>query len=692
MLDALASHPTTPRPRWPWLATAALVVAAIALVGTLGALRFVEGERERDLLGWQARLGLVAEGRATMVADWVARQREAAKAIAENATLQLYLTELALAGGDRTLVTDEAGQAGYVRNLILVAAERAGFVSSRPPLDVPANVARSGGAGIAVFDPVQRLLVATQAPPALDGALMALAKAGLAASAFDLVFDAGGQPYFVAAVPVAPLQGTSDAQAVGVVVAIREIDSSFFQLLERPPTPERSAESILVRRRDGMVELLSPGRGATQTIGRRLAANARELALVYAVDSPGGFALKRDADDTEVLAVGRAVAGTSWVLSHSVRRQEALAQSDARLGRMLTLLLLGVGALALSMVAVWRHGASRTARAEADQAAAMARRFEAQSRLLRLVTDNQPADLFIVDREGVLRYANRQVAERVGAAAEDLVGRRLAGAFPLAIATSYANGNQAALDSAATQIVLDRREEAGSVRHTRRAHVPLPSTGGAGGALVVEEDITAAISERERRERVLQQIVCTLVDLVDRRDPFAANHSERVAAVSRAIATEMGISPLETETAETAGRLMNMGKALVPSALLTREGRIGEEEKARVHEALKNGVELLAGIEFNGPVVETLRQAPERWDGTGPRGAAGERIILPARIVAVANAFVAMISARSYRPSADTDGALAAITAESGRAFDRRVVAALVNVMENRGGRARFAG
>jgi HD-GYP domain-containing protein (c-di-GMP phosphodiesterase class II) len=64
---------------------------------------------------------------------------------------------------------------------------------------------------------------------------------------------------------------------------------------------------------------------------------------------------------------------------------------------------------------------------------------------------------------------------------------------------------------------------------------------------------------------------------------------------------------------------------------------------------------------------------------------------MPARIIAVANSFVAMVSERAHRPSADIDAALAATAAEAGRIFDRRVVAALANVIENRGGRARFA-
>jgi HD-GYP domain-containing protein (c-di-GMP phosphodiesterase class II) len=91
-------------------------------------------------------------------------------------------------------------------------------------------------------------------------------------------------------------------------------------------------------------------------------------------------------------------------------------------------------------------------------------------------------------------------------------------------------------------------------------------------------------------------------------------------------------------------------------------------------------------------VVETLRQLQERWDGSGtPAGAKGEQILLTARIVAVANAFIAMTSDRAFRRGLDADEAAQRLMAEAGRAFDRRVVAALVNRLDNRGGRAEWS-
>jgi len=106
---------------------------------------------------------------------------------------------------------------------------------------------------------------------------------------------------------------------------------------------------------------------------------------------------------------------------------------------------------------------------------------------------------------------------------------------------------------------------------------------------------------------------------------------------------------------------------------------------------MQASAELLEGIEFDGPVVETLRQSQAHWDGSGvPPGLAGEDILVTARVVAVANAFVGMVSPRAHREALGIDRAVQTLLGEAGRAYERGVVAALVNYLDNRGGRAQW--
>jgi len=129
----------------------------------------------------------------------------------------------------------------------------------------------------------------------------------------------------------------------------------------------------------------------------------------------------------------------------------------------------------------------------------------------------------------------------------------------------------------------------------------------------------------------------------------------------------------------------------VPAEVLTRSGVLSAGEIQQVRDSLQASADLIAEIEFDGPVVETLRQLQERWDGSGgPNGLKGEEILLPARIVAVANAYVAMVSPRAWREGSTVDEAITRLMADVGTDFDRRAVAALVNYLDNHGGRAEW--
>lgn len=672
---------------------AALALAVVAAVGVVVVVRFVEAERERELRGWQVRLGLVADSRAASIGDWLERQRATVGTLAANASLRLYLSEASLAGNDPARITEASAQAGYLRNLLAVTADRAGFIAAQPARRLAANVQRPGSAGLAVLDGQGRVTVASPDMPPLDARLAAFARDPSPDRAvLDIYPGAGGRPSMAFRAPVLGIQADPGSAPLGWVLGVREVDDELFPLLQRPPTAEKTAESLLVRAADAAIEFISPLADGSPALGKRLAASTPDLAEADALSSPGGFAIARDYREAEVLATGRALPGVPWTLVHKIDRAEALADSDARLNRLLLTLLLAIAAVAAALVAVWRHAVSRRASDAAARLRALATRFAAQGRLLRLVTDSQPAAMFIADPEGRLRFANRVLGERLGAQAADLVGKSLSAVFGPAAARHYVMSSRAAVDGQHIHSECERSEEGGETRVRRSDHIPLGAdTELPGSTLIVEEDITALVLERERRERTLRELVRALVTVVDRRDPYAANHSQRTAAVARRIAAEMGLDPVTIETAETAGNLMNVGKILVPEQVLTRSGDLSAGEIRQIRDSIQAGADLLRGIEFDGPVVETLRQSPERCDGKGPQGLAGDAIILPARIVAVANAFVALVSARAHRPGLGFDAAIDTLLKETGTAFDRRVVAALINVLDSRGGRAEWA-
>jgi HD-GYP domain-containing protein (c-di-GMP phosphodiesterase class II) len=253
--------------------------------------------------------------------------------------------------------------------------------------------------------------------------------------------------------------------------------------------------------------------------------------------------------------------------------------------------------------------------------------------------------------------------------------------------------NARALLSGARVTDVAPMEHDGADRIIKSDHLPLAASHGhPRSVLMVLEDVSELMAERQRREGTLRDLVGTLVGLVDRRDPFSSDHSRLVAELSVSIAREMGESDQVCRTVDFAGNLMNLGKILVPKEVLTRSGPITEAEMNTVRASVVQTADLLSGVSFDLPVGETLRQIQERWDGHGyPDGLKGDGILVSARIVMVANAFVGMVSPRAFRGAMPVEAATRELLKDVGVRYDTRPVAALMNYLENRGGAARWS-
>ena len=691
-------------PRRPWggmetqLGIAAALLVVLGLAGGFLAFRFVADEYQRDQRAWQVRMGIIADSRAAAIDAWLSSQFEDLSALAENDSLQLYVTQVAQAGqaGSGTDQQDVVeAQTEYLRNLLEATGARTGFLDRNPNIGVAANLPQVGTGGFALLDSKGQMIAGTRGVPPLTGPLrdfvggLKPAQRGL----LDLYLDSAGHPAMAFAVPIFAVQGNRDAQSqVGIIVGIKEVADELYPLLRQPGDTSETALTALVRRTGAAVEYLSPLReDGTPPLTMKVPADAPGLDAAFAIDNPGGFALKRDYRNRLVLVTGRNFSSAPWTLLYTVSYDEALGASEVRQRWLLAAFFASLGVLGAIIVAVWSHGNSRRTAEAAARYRDMADRFEDQRNLLRLVTDSQPTSIFILDADGRYRFANREAGRTAGIPADDMTGKLIANVVGPEAAKRYLSFNREVLESKKALSETVRLSTEAGLRVVQTDHIPVaPSTELPESVLIVERDVTEVVTERERRARTLSQLVRTLVGVVDRRDPFAANHSQRVAQLTRAIAAEMNLPERDIETAETAGNLLNVGKILVAPELLTQSAELSDEDRQKVRHSIHTSADLLEGIEFDGPVVETLRQAQARWDGTGTPSLAGDEILITARIVGVANAFVGMVSRRAYREPLDIDRAVDSLLAQVGKAFDRRVVAALVNYLDNRGGRTRW--
>ena len=674
------------------------LLALLAGLGVYFVFSFANAERERDLRAWQDRMGIIAESRLAAVNGWLDDQFDHLQALSDNTALKLYMTELALGDGDVGAVTDESAQRGYLRNLLIAAAERAGFTGQVLGPDVPANVERIGVSGIAIVTNDGRVLVTTPAMPPLDQRLHASVTETPRGerALIDIFSGPAGDPVIGFVTPIFMVQSEGGpSEQIGHIVGIKEVTGSLYPLLLQPGATVASGEALLVRQVDAAVEYISPQADGTVALKRKLAADTPDLAAGFALSRSGGFGILNDYAGTEVLVTARAVAGAPWSLLYKVDRDEALAASDTRRSRLVITFLLIIGLISAALVAVWFQASSRNANLVARRYRDLAGQYGRQQNFLRLVTDSQPNEIAIIDHDGRVRFGNRRLAEVTGTSSIDMAGKSVGAVFGPAAAKRIATANARALEAGETVIDIDRAGEDEALRITQSQYIPLPadadSVGGAGAVLLVAEDITEAVREREQRERIMRDLVRTLVGVIDKRDPFAAHHSRRVAEVARAVAEEMSLEPVEAETAEIAASVMNLGKILVPENVLTAERELTEEERTQIQNSILDSADLLQGVAFGGPVVETMRQLLEHIDGSGrPKGLTGNEILKTAQVCAVANAFVGMVSRRAYRQGMDFDKAIDILLDEAGHRYDRGVVVALINYLDNHGGRARW--
>jgi len=203
--------------------------------------------------------------------------------------------------------------------------------------------------------------------------------------------------------------------------------------------------------------------------------------------------------------------------------------------------------------------------------------------------------------------------------------------------------------------------------------------------LFVMHDITSLKDAQGRHNRLMNGIIATLAQVIDKHDPHCAHHSERTREVAVAIAQTMGLSKERIDSLAMAALLANIGKLYIPAEMLTNVEPLNEAQELMLRENINYSVEILKDLEFDGPVINFVQQKNENLDGTGyPQGVSGEEIFLESRILSVANAFVAMTSSRAYRAGKPIDEVLEILISEADSRYDRHVIAALFHVAENR--------
>lgn len=180
-------------------------------------------------------------------------------------------------------------------------------------------------------------------------------------------------------------------------------------------------------------------------------------------------------------------------------------------------------------------------------------------------------------------------------------------------------------------------------------------------------------------EATVTNTLGTLIDVLETKDAYTAQHARDVVELSERVASRLGVQGRELRDVHYAAILHDIGKIAVPSDILRKPGKLTDEEFEQIKTHSDAGGRLLERIPFTRTVAPLVRAIHERYDGGGyPDNLAGDEIPLGARIVGACDAYDAMISDRPYRSGMGQDAAIRELHRCAGTQFDPDVVSALV--------------
>lgn len=409
----------------------------------------------------------------------------------------------------------------------------------------------------------------------------------------------------------------------------------------------------------------------------------------FAADSAAGLPFKRRlglAGDGDVYSLGSRIADLDWCVTLEIHAKivDGLLENQAE--QIYGLGILGSLGAGLFLAFLWAGMVSRSHRATAQRFQQLYTLIRRQKLMLDSINASLQAGLLMVDNQGRAQVCNPAFCRLAGKSEETMVGAVLTDMLPEKAALALQNGmskvgGSGVMDS--IEISLDNADGAHLFRVTLFPFEDVNDDDGGkpshGGCVGIFQDITEFRRRAEEARERQANSISALVRAIESVDVNLIGHSRKMERVVDLLTGRMQMEDKDRETLRLAARLSQVGKIFVPRHLLTKQGKLTPEEQQEVMRAPEYAYGALRDLQFGLPVPEAVFQMGERLDGTGqPRKLKGDEIVYNARILAVVNAFCAMVSDRSYRAGMSPEEAVALLAKDAG--FEPNVVKALANV------------
>lgn len=645
-------------------------------------------EKSRDRKDWEIFLETTANAKARTVSNWLNSQLSVVVNLADNASLLHYTIE----SRNPEVSTDvQQAQLTFLRNLLNNTADKNDFSHQSMTPVIKANVRSKSTKGLAVIGHDFEFLIGTPGfqfnPAPLKNSVKNMDTFNRALITLTSSDD-GADPMVVFVAPLISQKTTqSDSgKTLGLLYGYKTLEPVINELRVNSSN-NSSEETFLVFSQAQQVNNITPLADGTPPLQMNRSLDA-PTASAFALKHPGKFGQGLDYRGNDVFFVSTPINGTSWVLIEKIDVHQALTESRQHQRFLVTSLGLASLLIATLLATSWWYVNSLKKQAIAKELRKQNSLLATKTHLLDSINDTIQDLLLLIDaNKRHCLFISTLFARKLNSHPSDLIGRPIQSFLGIDTVTLF--------EVYLTQALGEKQPTVGTLTfmvgtsksHFHATFAPLhfnEVVGDYDAVLITLHDLTDIKAAEEQRKTLHRQLIKSLMTAIDRHDPYSANHSARTSTIATQVATALAFSPEEIETVTTAATLCNLGKLAIASQILTKTDPLTDEELCAIRLEARHTFDLLKDLDFAGPVQETIAQKNECLDGSGyPNGLHGTAIIPTARVLAVVNAFVAMVSPRAYRDRLSPQDALKQLMAEADTKYDRKVLAALFQVIEN---------
>ncbi len=313
---------------------------------------------------------------------------------------------------------------------------------------------------------------------------------------------------------------------------------------------------------------------------------------------------------------------------------------------------------------------------------------------LQMIMDSVPALIFYKDTESRIIRVNKTGANSLKMPVKDIIDKTTEELFPKEQAEKMRKSDQEVIISGKPKKdIIQPYTTPDGIRWLTIDKIPYKDKKGkVTGIIGLAKDITVQRKSEQKLQQSYQKLkktmdatIDTMSKIIEAKDPYTSGHQHRVYQLAVPLAQELGLSKDKVEGIRIASLIHDIGRIGLPTEILNKPGKLNDMEFGLIKGHSQIGYDILKSIDFSYPIARIILQHHERLNGSGyPNNIKGDKILLEARIVGVADVVEAISSHRPYRPALGIDAALKEISKNKGTLYDPEVVDACLKLFKEK--------